>query len=110
MSTIISFDSIKDVRLLIDNGESEHCYNLSGALLGGIIAGGIGAIIGAGMRDKSIITITSVTVSVLTSDLSHPNIDIIITSKPVSYGTTEYQKVDMISRRIYNMFEIITRN
>lgn len=106
---IIKFEEINDVTINVDSGQTTHTASLSGALVGGVLFGGLGALIGANVGDTTDKIITSATITITTDSLSNPIYDFVITSKKIVYGSDEYKELEKMLRTLYNMFIIIKK-
>lgn len=100
------FSQIRDVEVLINDG-TIHKTNLTNAIVGDIIAGGIGAIIGASTNAKNKRIIYSVSLLIKTFDLKNPIIEIIVSNTPVESTTNEYDALLLNIQKIMATFELI---
>lgn len=107
---IISWDTISDIEVLTNDGEI-HRSGIRGvmsAVAGGVIAGGIGAIIGASLSSKKTKRIVySIEIIVKTNDLNDPIQKIIVLNKKVKTETKEYDSAMDLLHKLCASFEIV---
>jgi hypothetical protein len=96
--------NIKDVIgfEVLTNGKSSA--NIGGAIAGGLLFGGVGAIIG-GLQSKE--TITKMSFLFKTNDFNNPNIEIPIIALSLKKGSFEYQALDEKIKNLTSTLEIV---
>ena len=98
----IPFDSIVDVELLDDHSTIMH-GGVGRAIVGSVLAGGIGAIVGAGTR-KSNDVIRSLRVRIITNDVNNANIMIPLMNETstIKKDSPEYHTIFVLAQEIYS--------
>jgi hypothetical protein len=105
---------MKEIRILsmrditgfevLTNGKT--AANIGGAIAGGLLFGGIGAIIGGQSNEK----ITKMSFLFKTNDFNNPNIEIPIIASSVKKGSFEDQAIQEKIKKLTSTLEIVERS
>ena len=106
---IIPFDSIIDCEI-VENGAVVTQSGVGRAVIGGIIAGGTGAIVGAATR-KTNDYLTELSVRIITNDILNPMVNLYITFRGAKTKKTECTQFYAKAQEIYStIVSIINQN
>ena len=99
--------NIKDINgfEIIEDGKSSA--NLGGAVVGGLLFGGAGAIIGGLQAQKKI---TKMSFLFKTNNFSSPNIEIRLIALSVKKGSFEYQGLNEKIKDLMSTLEVVEKN
>jgi hypothetical protein len=103
----IKIINIKDVIGFEVLANGKPSANIGGAIAGGLLFGGVGAIIG-GLQSKE--TITKMSFLFKTNDFNNPNIEIPIIALSLKKGSYEYQALDEKIKNLTSTLELVERN
>ncbi|MHC1747072.1 MAG: hypothetical protein AB9856_01620 [Cellulosilyticaceae bacterium] len=67
---VIDISTIKDIQIIQDDTVLKR-NTISKAVVGGIVAGGVGAVIGANMANQKTV-VNTITLQIITNDIQHP--------------------------------------
>jgi hypothetical protein len=98
--------SIKDIIgfEVVTNGKA--VANIGGAIAGGLLFGGVGAIIGGSpSREK----ISSMSFLFKTNDFNNPNIEIPVIALSIKNGSYEYQAIEEKLKNLTSILEIVEK-
>lgn len=73
--TVFQFSDILGFQLL-ENGQTTSNNNIGNAIVGGVLFGGVGAIVGAGVNKKTHTDITEYKINILLNNQIHSSVDI----------------------------------
>lgn len=90
-STIFDYNEVLDFEVK-QNDTTSYKNSLSGALVGGVVAGGVGAIIGSQRNKKAITVVNNVTLILTVKSIKDPVIYLQLIDRSESY-TTESSEV-----------------
>jgi len=98
--------NIKDITGFEVLTDGKAVANIGGAVAGGILFGGIGAIIG-GMQQQE--KITKMSFLFKTNDFNNPNIEIPVIALSVKKGSFEHKAIEGKLRDLTNTLEVVER-
>ena len=105
----ISFNQIIDVEILKDNANVMK-GGVGRAVVGGVLAGGVGAIVGANTRDSKEL-LHSLKIRIITNDIKTPLYVIDLIYNEISVKNHEYNTILDIANKIYSLiFSIVNEN
>lgn len=108
--TVYKFDDIVEYELL-ENGESLTKGGIGRAVAGGVLFGGVGAIVGGVTgKKKTKSVITDLKIKIIVNDTNKPNIYIELIKNPTKVGSVTYDKVYSAAQEILSMFAVITQD
>lgn len=99
MRTILNFKEILECSILED-GATIQSSGTGRAIVGGVIGGGVGAIVGASTQ-KSTPEVLSLSIRVVTSNISNALYEIPIISSPMNRTSIECIKLRRFAQEIY---------
>ena len=73
----IHFDNITGFEIIKD-GETVNKMNRTGAVIGGVLAGGLGAVVGSQMNKQSKTVVKKIEVIIFTNDINNPTVKFIM--------------------------------
>jgi len=104
---VYNYDDILDYELLEDD-EVITKGGVGGAVAGGLLLGGVGAVIGglAGRKTKSVVN--SIKIKITLKDMSFPVVFITLLTGPMESSSTFYQKASKNAQEILSALSIIS--
>ncbi len=87
---VYNFSDLIDYNILED-GNSIISGTSGGALVGGLLFGGVGAVVGASGQRKTSKTCSSMSVVITVNDLSNPQLNISLITKEIETSCEEYE-------------------
>jgi len=100
----VEFSHITDVEIL-QNGQTSG--NIGNAIIGGVLAGGVGALAGSNISEDRII---SLSVIIYTTDIVRPQIIIELITKPTFKDFVEYNKAYDFAQKVNASIKAIIAN
>lgn len=105
----IKYSEILNCEILVDNATIQS-GGLGRAVVGGIIAGGVGAIVGASTR-KSDNVVNSLKIRIITANVYDALIEIPLIASTVNRTSSEYEKAEKFAQEVYaTIYSILARN
>ena len=105
---IIPFKDVLDYQVKI-NDVKKHRANLTGAVIGGILSGGIGALIGASFGDTTVKYIDSASITIFIEDFSEPYLTLDLVKGTIKKDTSEYKSIEDRINKILAALEIVLK-
>lgn len=97
----ISFNQIINVEILKNNATIMK-GGIGRAVIGGVLAGGIGAVVGASTRDSEEL-LYSLKIRVITNDINKPLYVIKLNYNKIAVGSQEYNTIVDTANKIYSL-------
>jgi hypothetical protein len=97
---------IKDIRGFELRVNGKNVANVGGAIAGGLLFGGIGAIVGGSASNEKI---TSISLLFKTNDFNNPNLEIPLLLVPVLKSSPEYQKIETKIKDLISTLELVEK-
>lgn len=105
----INFNEIIDVEILKDNSTVMK-GGIGRAIVGGVLAGGVGAVVGANTRNSQDI-IHSFQIRIITNNINNPLYTINLIYNEMRIDTPEYKEINETANEIYSLlYSIVDKN
>ncbi|WP_251861041.1 hypothetical protein [Clostridium sp. Marseille-Q2269] len=106
---IVNYSDVLDFEL-IENGKTVVTKGgLGRAVAGGVLFGGVGAIVGGATgKKKSITSVSGLKIKLVVKDMNNPNLYINIITTPTKIDTFVYRTSYEIAEKILSMLQIVT--
>lgn len=108
---IFNFEDIIDCELLENNSTVTSTKSLGKAIAGGVLAGGVGAIIG-GVTGKKVANgiCNKLDIKITINDLKKPCIYAHLIQKPIKQKSSEYKRAYKQAQDILSLMQVVIKN
>lgn len=108
LQTELSFDDILECEV-IENGSIQKSSGVGRAIVGGALAGGVGAIVGSN-TGKTYDAVTSLIVKIITNDIKNPIIQIILINSEAKKSNPSYRRYRDYADQVHAVLTIIIKS